>query len=365
VRENLARLPVAVIGATGAVGQRFIQLLDEHPWFELIVVAASDKSTGKKYQETVKWHLEQKIPKEIGKKIIEPIDSKIFKNHGIKLIFSALPADVANDLEPRLAFDGFPVFSNASAHRMKKNVPLLIADVNPEHLELVEAQKVGEQQSSGGFLVTNPNCAVVGLATVLKPIVTEFGVKNVNVTTYQAISGAGYPGVPAWDIQGNILPFIPNEEQKVEEECQKILGKLRGEKITPLNFGVIASCARVPVRDGHLEAVVVEIRQEATKEMVIDALSNYSGLSTITPNEPLPTAPEKTIIVTSDEDRPQPMLDWDAGSPERAKGMAVVVGRIKILNKKLRLYLLVHNTIRGAAGCSILNAELARLIGYL
>ena len=334
------RLPVGIIGATGAVGQRFVQLLDDHPWFE--------------------------IPKHVADKTVEPIDAGVFRAHGIKLVFSALPADSATGFEPILASSGLAVFSNASAFRMKENVPLLIADVNPEHLALINVQQQSDHGTSGGYIVTNPNCAVVGLATVLKPLLTIFGLKDVVVSTYQAISGAGYPGVPSMDIQGNVIPYITNEEDKVEMESQKILGSLdptAGGAITPVEFDVMANCARVPVRDGHLEAVVLELIKECSMDDVKHALSNYTGLAGL--EHQLPTAPERPILIAEDDHRPQPILDLDSGTPERAKGMAVTVGRLKLQGSRLRLFLLVHNTIRGAAGCSIMNAELAKLKGFL
>jgi len=356
-RENLDRIPVAVIGATGAVGQRFVQLLKSHPWFELIIVAASGKSAGKRYKDTVNWGLDEKMPEDIGEKKIEEINSKTFKDEGIELVFSALPANIAKEVELDLVSNGFYVFSNASAYRMGKDVPLLIADVNGDHLGLVDLQR----EAGKGYIVTNPNCTVTGLATGLKPLDREFGVRSVVVTTYQALSGAGYPGVPSLDIIGNIIPYIPNEEEKVEEECKKILGKLTVEGVEPSPFYVFASCARVPVRDGHLESVLVELEEDAVVDEVKKVLRDYDGLESRT----LPTAPKKPIIVTEDESRPQPLFDIYSGSPKRAKGMSVTVGRIKRIHDKIRFFLLVHNTIRGAAGCSIMNAELAKIEGYL
>lgn len=351
------KIPVAVIGVTGVVGQRFVQLLEGHPWFELGVIAASGKSAGNRYKDTVNWGLKEKMPEDIGEKNIEEINSQTFKDEGVELVFSALPSDVAKEAEMNLASNGFHVFSNASAYRMDKAVPLLIADVNGDHLGLVEHQK----KVIDGYIVTNPNCTVTGLATGLKPLDRKFGVKNVVVTTYQALSGAGYPGVPSMDIIGNIIPYIPNEEEKVEEECKKILGKLSNEGVEPSAFIIFASCARVPVRDGHLESVLVELEGDATEQEIKKAFSDYEGLGERT----LPTAPQKTIIVTEDESRPQPLFDIHSGSPKRAKGMSVVVGRIKKIHDKFRFFLLVHNTIRGAAGCSIMNAELAKIQGYL
>lgn len=354
--ENLDKIGVAVLGATGAVGQRFVQLLYAHPWFNLEILAASGKSAGNRYKDVVNWNLIEKMPEDIGEKNIEKIEIKKFKSEGVELIFSALPSEIAQNVEMDLASNGLNVFSNASANRMVQDVPLLIADINPEHLALVESQR----QSRPGYIVTNPNCSVTGLATGLKPLDNEFGVKSVVVSTYQALSGAGYPGVPSLDISGNIVPYIHNEEEKVQEECGKILGKLSDGKIKESSFDVIASCTRVPVRDGHLESVLVELKNDAKIEEIKRSFDNYEGM-----DGSLPTAPQKPIILTEEENRPQPILDVYNGSPERARGMAITVGRIKKFGDKLRFFLLVHNTIRGAAGCSIMNAELAKNEGYL
>jgi len=355
----LDKIAAAVIGATGMVGQRFVQLLNNHPWFKLELLAASDKSAGNKYKEMVSWALEEELPESIAEKTIQRIDAEIFKNESIKLIFSALPAEVARDIEMKLVNDGFTVFSNASAYRMEKKVPLLIADINPEHLKLIEQQRKAKQ--SNGYIVTNPNCTAVGLVTALKPLADNFGLQRVIVTTYQALSGAGYPGVPGMDIIGNVIPYIKGEEQKVEEECKKILGKFMGEIIEPLPVDVLASCARVPVRDGHLESIIVNLEGNPTLDEIKEAFKNYNGLGT----KSLPTAPDKTIILREEENRPQPILDVNSGTPERARGMAITIGRIKKINNKYRFFLLVHNTIRGAAGCSIMNAELAKDKEYL
>jgi aspartate-semialdehyde dehydrogenase len=344
------------LGATGAVGQRFLSLLSGHPWFELEVLAASGKSAGNVYKDAVNWKLLNKMPEEIADKRIVNMDPKVLKDEGIKLVFSALPAHVAKEIERDLAKDGFSVFSNASSYRMKEDVPLLIADVNSPHIALVEEQK----KATSGYIVTNPNCSVTGLATALKPLNMNFGLKSCIVSTYQALSGAGYPGVPSLDIAGNVLPHIPNEEEKVEEECMKILGMYDGSKIAPSPFYVIASCARVFVRNGHLESVVVELEQDAGLEEIKKAFEEYEGKGGI-----LPTAPDRPILVTEDESRPQPIFDVHAGTPGRARGMAVTVGRLRKTHSKLRFFLLVHNTIRGAAGCSIINAELAKVKGYL
>jgi aspartate-semialdehyde dehydrogenase len=301
-------------------------MLSGHPWFDLEVLAASGKSAGSIYRDAVNWKLLDKMPEEFGEKKIVEIDSQVLKDEGIDLVFSALPADVAREVEINLAKDGFKVFSNASAYRMHKTVPLLIADVNGEHIALVEEQK----KSMPGYIVTNPNCSVTGLATALGPLNTNFGLKSCIVSTYQALSGAGYPGVPSLDIAGNVLPYIPNEEEKVEEECMKILGTLEGPNISPAPFYVIASCARVFVRNGHLESVVVELEQDVSVDEIKKVFGDHVGKG-----GELPTAPDRPLLVTEDESRPQPMYDVHAGTPERARGMAVTVGRIVKTHSKL------------------------------
>lgn len=352
----LEKIPVGLLGATGAVGQRFISLLYDHPIFEIEILAASASSSGERYKDVVNWKLEDEIPEKIGEKNVEALDFEIFRKNKIKVIFSALPANIAKDVEDNLAALGHNVFSNASTHRMDNDVPLLIADVNPNHLDLVK-----QQNRWPGFIVTNPNCVVCGLATALSPLNFAFGIKNVNVTTFQALSGAGYPGVSSMDITGNVLPYIAGEEEKVEVECQKILGNLTDNEIKPSKFEVMASCSRVSVRNGHLESVVVELENDVSLAHIKSVFCDFNQIKDMN----LPTQPEHSIIVSSKEDRPQPGFDLLNGNPSRAKGMAVTVGRIKKKGLKVRFYLLVHNTIRGAAGCSILNAELAHAKGLL
>lgn len=348
----MAKTVVGVLGCTGLVGQRFVQLLAEHPYFELEFLAASEKSTGKSYGSLSKWLLDTTIPenlKNLKVKNLEDVDKS-----EAELLFSALPAEIAKEVELKYAKKGFKIFSNTSAFRMHSQVPILVPEVNPEHLELV---KYWEK----GFIVTNPNCTTAGLVLGLKPLM-EFGIKNVVVSTYQALSGAGYPGVASLDILGNVIPFIEEEEEKVERESKKILGKLKNKKILYAEFEVTASCARVPVRDGHLESVVVELEKDLELDDVKKAFSQFRAL----PQKlKLPTAPQKPIIVLNAANRPQPALDAYAGEPNRARGMAVSIGRLKKIGRKIRFFLLSHNTIRGAAGCSLLNAELALKEGYL
>jgi aspartate-semialdehyde dehydrogenase len=353
--ENLDKIPVAILGATGMVGQRFVSLLWDHPQFEIEILTASARSSGEKYKDQVKWTLQDKIPDIVGEMKIEAMDFEIFKEYDVKVIFSALPKDIAKDVEGNLASFGYYVFSNASTNRMEKTVPLLIADVNPDHLKLVH-----RQDYKPGFIVCNPNCTVTGLATALAPLNQDFGIKSVVVTTYQALSGAGYPGVSSLDINGNVIPYIPREEEKVGSECQKILGNYSDSKIIPSDFDVIANCARVPVLDGHLESVVVELKNDAPEDEINRSFGEFKMASEIG----LPTAPDHPIKVLKDENRPQPKLDLFNGEPQRAKGMTVSIGRVKKFHNKVRFFLLIHNTIRGASGCSIINAELAKAKEY-
>jgi len=346
---------VAILGATGAVGQRFVQLLHNHPWFEIEVLAASEKSAGKKYGEACDWILECEMPSEIAEMYVVNSDVKFVEKAGnIDFVFSALPSDVAGPVEEEFA-KTYPVFSKASAHRLEDDVPLLIPEVNPEHLELVKIQK--ERRSWSGFISTDPNCSTIQLAITLKPLM-QFGLKKVAVSTMQALSGAGYPGVPSLSIIDNVLPYISGEEEKIELETLKILGKFNDNKIRPANIKVSASCNRVNVKDGHLECVFAELEKKPSIEEVKKAFINFKG-------EPqrlkLPSAPENPIIVREEKDRPQPRLDRDEG-----KGMSIVVGRIRedpVLT--IKYLCLSHNTIRGAAGAGLLSAELAAKKGYI
>jgi aspartate-semialdehyde dehydrogenase len=346
------RRPVAVLGATGTVGQRFIQLLENHPWFELAEVMASDQSAGKTYGEVMagRWKLSTPIPRAArGLKVRGPGD--LIRS---RLLFSALDAAVAGDLETRYARAGHLVSSNARNHRMDADVPLLIPEVNRDHLALLDRQKHAKE---GGGIITNPNCAAVGLAMALAPIHRAFGVEAVLVTTFQAASGAGWPGVPSLDLLGNVIPFISGEEPKLETETQKILGRIAAKGIDPARFPVSAQCHRVPVIDGHLEAISVKLAQKTTQRRLVDALHEFRPLAGLG----LPSAPEEPILVRTEDDRPQPRLDSD-----RAGGMGVTVGRMRpcgVLDWKFDV--LSHNTIRGAAGAAILNAEILVQAGRL
>jgi len=339
---------VVILGATGAVGQRFIELLQGHPWFEIEVLAASERSAGKKFSEACKWRLESEMPKEIGEMpVVNTILKEVKEVSNIDFVFSALPGNIAGPIETEFAAE-FPVVSKASAHRMETDVPLMIPEVNPEHLGLIPIQK--RNRGWNGFISTDPNCSTIQLAITLKALM-RFGVKRLIVSTMQALSGAGYPGVASLDIVDNVFPFISGEEEKMESETRKILGTFDGRKVQPANMTISASCHRVDVKDGHLEAVYVELEQKPSIDEFKAALQNFVG-------EPqklkLPSAPEKPIIVREEVDRPQPRLDRNAG-----RGMSIVVGRIRSDPVMTYKYLcLGHNTIRGAAGAGILSAEL-------
>lgn len=346
---------VAILGATGMVGQRFIELLQGHPWFEISVLAASERSAGKKYKEACRWRMETSMPEEIEDMTVVNTNLKEVQQAGnVDFVFSALPGSIAGPIEEEFAVE-YPVVSKASAHRMKSDVPLIVPEVNPDHLQLIPVQK--KKRGWNGFISTDPNCSTIQLAITLKALM-KFGVEKLIVSTMQALSGAGYPGVPSLDIIDNVVPYISGEEEKMESETRKILGTFYGGEIQPANITISASCHRVNVKDGHLEAVYVELEQEPTVEEIKEAFRNFIG-------EPqrlkLPTAPERPIIVREEVDRPQPRFDRDAGN-----GMSVVVGRIRkdpIMTVK---YLcLGHNTIRGAAGAGILSAELMVKRGFL
>lgn len=340
---------VAILGATGAVGQRFIQLLEKHPWFEITGLAASERNVGKKYKDTKKWKLDTQLPEEIGEYEVLPMDPKKID---ADLVFSALPADFAGDIESNFAKDGFAVSSNASANRMKEDIPLIIPEVNKEHLSLIGVQK--EKRGWEGFIITNPNCSTIGLVITLKPLM-KFGLEEVRVATMQAVSGAGYDGVSSMDILDNVIPHIKSEEEKMEEEALKLLGTFKDNSISFASIRVSASCHRIGVIDGHTEAVWVKTVQK------IDAEDAKKAFLTFDPQlKDLPSEPEKVILVHEMEDRPQPRLDRNIG-----KGMTVSVGRIRNDFDGIKYITLSHNTIRGAAGAAILNGELLARQGYI
>jgi aspartate-semialdehyde dehydrogenase len=343
--------PIGILGATGMVGQRFIQLLENHPWFEVTWLAASDRSSGKSYGEAAKWRLDTPLPERIARMTVSPADPE----GAPKIIFAALDAAIAREMEPRFADAGCAVVSNSSAFRMAPNVPLVIPEVNAEHLHLIEEQP--SRGASGGYMVTNPNCSAIGLVIALKPLQERFGIEQILVTTMQAVSGAGYPGVPSMDILGNVVPYIGSEEEKMEAETLKLLGHLRGHAVEPLSARISAHCNRVSVEDGHTESVAIKLAKRATHEEILAAWAEFRPLA----GQGLPTAPEQPIEWAPQSDRPQPRLDRNRG-----KGMAVTVGRLRPCNVlDWKFTLLSHNTIRGAAGAAILNAELLASLGKL
>lgn len=332
-----------ILGATGAVGQTFIRLLQNHPQFEIAAVAASERSAGKKYQDAANWVMPCDLPDKIGEMVVQPCTSEALGD--CDFVFSGLDAGVAEILELEFANAGIPVISNARNHRMRADVPLLIPEVNPDHAALID------RQAGPGFIVTNPNCAVVGLATALRPLVDAFGLEDVHVVTLQAISGAGYPGVASLDILGNVVPFIGGEEHKVESEPLKILGELGDSGIANATFSISAQCTRVPVIDGHLGCVSVRLSRPASRDEVTTVMKQWqsplAGLN-------LPSAPDPLIRVYEDDRFPQPRLHV-----MEQNGMQVSIGRIRECSQfGIKFVFLVHNTIRGAAGGAILNAEL-------
>ncbi len=348
----MSTIPVAVLGATGAVGQRFIQLLEGHPLFRVVALTGSERSAGKKYREVCRWVLDTPMPAAVADLTVLDADADV----PAQLVFSALPSTVAGPIEQRLAAAGHIVCSNASNHRMEPDVPLVIPEVNPDHLALITVQR--RRRGWSGAIVTNPNCTSTPATMVLRPLLDTFGVRRMLLVSMQALSGAGYPGVPSYDIVDNVIPFIGGEEPKLEVEPQKMLGQLRDETIVPANFTTSAHCNRVPVLEGHLVCLSIELEQKASPDEIATILSHFRGL----PQElRLPTAPEQPIIVRSEPDRPQPRRDRDAG-----RGMSTVVGRIRPCSLfDIKLIALSHNTIRGAAGASILNAELMHAQGWL
>jgi aspartate-semialdehyde dehydrogenase len=346
------KIPVGILGATGIVGQRFVQMLEHHPWFEVAWLAASDRSEGKPYAEAAHWRLRTPIPARVAGMRVSPARPE----NAPKVVFAALDSAVAAELEPLFAQAGHAVVTNSSALRMKPDVPLVIPEVNGDHIKLLECQAWRRQ--NGGFVVTNPNCSVIGLVLALAPLKQRFGIETVMVVTMQAVSGAGYPGVPSMDILGNVIPYIAKEEEKMEEEARKLLGKLDGSKVAMAEFAMSAQCNRVPVEDGHTESVSIKMQRPARAEELIAAWNEFRG-------EPqqlkLPTAPANPLEYFSGADRPQPRLDADLGN-----GMTGVVGRLRpcgVLDWKFTV--LSHNVVRGAAGAALLNAELLKAKGYL
>lgn len=346
------KLSVGILGATGIVGQRFIQMLEHHPWFEVSWLAASDRSEGRPYAEAARWRMKTAIPDAIANMAVSPA-----KPEGApKVIFAALDAAIARELEPQFAEAGCAVVSNSSALRMQADVPLVIPEVNGDHIRLIEKQSW--RTKSSGYVVTNPNCSAIGLVLALAPLHRAFTLETVMAVTMQAVSGAGYPGVASLDILGNVIPFIKNEEEKMEEETQKLLGTLNASHVVPAPFAMSAQCNRVAVEDGHTESVAVRLKKKPAAEEIITAWNDFQA-------EPqklrLPSAPAQPVVYMNALDRPQPRFDSDLGA-----GMTTAVGRLRRCNVlDWKFTVLSHNTIRGAAGAALLNAELLKAKGYL
>ncbi len=346
------RIPVAVLGATGAVGQRFIQLLDRHPWFEFVAVTASQRSAGGLYGQTCQWVLDQDPPESVRGMPLRPSIPDL----PARIVFSALPSQIAAQVEPQFAQAGYLVCSNASAYRQEPGVPLIIPEVNASHLAMLGRQR--QERGWQGLIVTSPNCTTTGLAMTLKPLQQAFGLRQVFLTTLQAVSGAGYPGVSYLDIADNLIPYIPGEEDKIQQETRLLLGQVEGGDRLPAEIGISVQVNRVPVFDGHTLSIAVQCARKPTPEQAIEVLQAFRGPEIV---RGLPSVPPAPLVVRSEPDRPQPRRDRMAGG-----GMAVSVGRVRpcpLLD--LRLVSVVHNTLRGAASGAILNAELLVAAGYV
>ena len=349
----MEKLKVGILGATGMVGQRFIQLLEDHPWFEIGELAASERSAQKPYGEAVsgRWKLETPIPDKAASMMVKECKPGL----DCRIVFSALDAGIAGPVEESFAKAGYVVSSNSRNHRMDEDVPLLIPEVNADHTAIIEQQK--ENYHGKGYIVTNPNCSTIGLVLAVAPLHKKYGINQLMVTTLQALSGAGFPGVPSLDILDNVIPYIGGEEGKMESETLKLLGTLQGGKFVYADMKISASCNRVNVKDGHLECVSIEMEKKPSIDEIILTLKDFNPLKDLH----LPSSPPQPIIVKEEENRPQPKYDRDLG-----KGMASIVGRIRecpVLDYKFLI--LSHNTIRGAAGAAILNAEYLKVKGLL
>ncbi|MDX9850465.1 MAG: aspartate-semialdehyde dehydrogenase [Anaerolineaceae bacterium] len=346
------KIPVSILGATGAVGQRFVEMLVQHPYFEIVSLTGSERSAGKAYGEACRWVLSGSIPEQVQHLKIQPTSTHLPG----QVAFSALPAAIAREWEPQLAAVGYAVCSNASALRQTPGVPLLIPEINYDHLDMIPLQQ--SELGWKGLAVTSPNCTTNGIAMTLKPLDDAFGVEAVFVSTMQAISGAGYPGLASLDIQDNVIPFINGEEEKIQTETNLLLGKMLAGRRVNAQIQVSAHANRVPVLDGHTIALSIKFRSKPSVEDAMQVLEDFRGPAEV---QQMPTAPERPILVRRDPDRPQPRRDRDAGN-----GMSVSVGRIRPCNLfDLRMVTVVHNTVRGAAGGSVLNAELLYAKGLL
>lgn len=350
------KINIAILGATGLVGQQFINILTDHPFFSIRVLTASEKNSGKLYKDAVNWKAGNMIPEPIHLKKIDKFSISLFKKKKIKIVFSALPSSIALEYETELRNNGFYVFSNASTFRMDKDVPIIIPEVNPDHLQLIELQK----KKYSGFILTNPNCSTTGIVSVLKPLM-DFGLESVYISTYQSISGGGLNGVSSFDILNNIIPFIANEEQKIEVESKKILSTISGDVLKTPDFKIISNCCRVPILYSHLISMIINLEEDVSKEIIEKKLSGFSNI----PKElKLYSAPKTPLMILQERDRPQPSIDFPIPYDKKS-GMVIKLGRLEKIGKTLKLFILFNNTIRGAAGTSVLNAELALKSGLI
>jgi aspartate-semialdehyde dehydrogenase len=350
--SNNGKLKVAVLGATGMVGQRFIQLLEKHPWFEVAALAGSERSAGRKYKDACRWYLEGDMPAAVTDMQVLPAVPPM----PVDLVFSALPANVARDIEAEFAQAGYTVCSNSSAFRYEADVPILIPEINADHLALLEQQKANRNWL--GCIITSPNCTTTGAVFPLKVLEEVFGIEKVILVSMQAVSGAGYPGIPFLSITDNVIPLINGEEKKLELEPRLLLGKMNAGKRVDAPMVISAQANRVAVSDGHTVCLSIKLAKKTGIEEVKEALATYAWPEEI---KALPSAPDQPMILREEEDRPQPRLDRGAGN-----GMAISIGRVRacpILD--VRLVSVVHNTLRGAASGSLLNAELLKARGYL
>ena len=351
----MGKIDVAVLGATGPIGQRFVQMLEDHPYFNIEGLYASERSEGKRFGDFVKIRDHTFSDETLNTKV-KLLDPNVISKC-TRIAFSGIPSELAGTVESKLAEKGTAVFTNAGYHRMDPNVPILIPEINPQHADSIKDQAT---YSNGGYIVTNANCSSTGISMPLFALDKGFGLDEVFVSTYQALSGAGYPGVPSLDAVGNVVPFIGGEEEKMESELAKIFGAYSDKRFIPADFKVMANCARVPVIDGHLESLTIKFKGPSSIEEVSKALSGFRGEAQ---RLRLPSAPDAPIIVRTEQNRPQPVYDALAGTPARAKGMASTVGRIRMGNGYCKMFVLSHNTLRGGAGGSVLNAELFKAKG--
>jgi len=357
----MKQIKTAILGATGLVGQQFINILSEHPYFSIDALIASEKNSGKNYADVVRWKAGYSIPQSVISKRIDKFSIELLKSRGIKIIFSALPSNVSLQYEKELRDEGFYIFSNSSSYRMKEDVPIIIPEVNPNHIFLIEKQK----KKHIGFIITNPNCSTTGIVSVLKPL-SDFGLESVYISTYQSISGAGINGISAINAINNIIPYIKDEEQKIEDESRKILSEVdkNDEILVEPSFKIISNCMRVPSLYSHLISMIINVKDDVSLSLIEKKLSEFSNI----PEElNLPLAPKQYIHICKEKDRPQPALDFPIPF-DRDAGMIIKLGRLEKIGKTIKLFILFNNTLRGAAGASVLNAELVveqKLVGDL